>query len=472
MVNPKTSGSGAQVKHPSSRRETRASVARLSKAQSRLYPVLAEDGESLLTTITKSPSEASPSNQGVNVGHVRRPFDFNRTALLKLHNEHHSTCIEAKKSATVGLGHVADGTKKKLDPLCRVSWLHTMLQVSEDYESLGNGFLEVVRDGSVGNGEIMGLYYQPATDVNIVVEDDDYNFHYEVTGAGVQRAEVKFAAYDDLDDFKARLAGRLIKERRVSELIHFSQPTSRSRWWGMPPWLASIASIELVQSMKQHQFDFHQNRGVPEFMLFVMGTKVRKADWTVIEEALQAQIGLGNSHKSLAINLTDPNITVQLEKLAMEGSQDGEFFAKMMETLSVNIVSAHRVPPSIAGILIPGKMGASNEATNAIMSFQSLVVGQGQENFETTLRCTLGQDKSLAFSEDAFIFRTIVEEMSEAMEALQPADTMGRMKSELGEAASEGRNLKDGLKKSVEWSAETARDFLRSVFTLAEDPRG
>lgn len=471
MVNPTPSGSGSQVKRPSGRRETRALVARLSKAQSRLYPVLAEDGESLLTAITKSPSEAAPSNQGVNVGHVRRPFDFNRTALLKLHNEHHSTCIEAKKSATVGLGHTEDGTKKKLDPLCRVSWLHTMLQVSEDYESLGNGFLEVVRDGSVESGAITGLYFQPATDVNIVVEDDDYNFHYEVTGAGVQRTEVKFAAYGDLDAFKGRAAGKLIKEKRVSELIQFSQPTSRSRWWGMPYWLAAIASIELVQSLKQHQFDFHQNRGVPEFMLFVMGTKVRAKDWKAIEEALQAQIGLGNSHKSLAINLTDPNITVQLEKLAMEGSADGEFFAKMMETLSVNIVSAHRVPPPIAGIVIPGKMGASNEATNAIMSFQSLVVGQGQENFETTLRCTLGQDKSLAFGEDAFIFRTIVEEMAEAMKVLQPADTMGRMRDELPEAAAQGRDLEDGLQKS-EWSVDTARKFLRSVFTLAEDPRG
>jgi hypothetical protein len=445
-------------------------VARLSKAQSQLYPSLAEEGLGLLDTICKAQRDGAPSNQGVATGTVRRPFDFRRTALLKLHNEHHSTCIEAKKSATVGLGHVDDSTKGKLDPLCRVSWLNTMLQVAEDFESIGNGFLEVVREGFAGTGAIVGLHYQPACDVSIVVEDDEYNFHYEVKTEGGRRTEVKFAAYGDLDDFKTRLPGKNIAGR-VSELIHFAQPSSYSRWWGVPYWLAAVASIELVQSLKQHQFDFHQNRGVPEFMLFVLGTKVRTKDWTVIEEALQAQIGLGNSHKSVAINLTDPNITVQLEKLAMEGSADGEFFAKMMETLSVNIVSAHRVPPPIAGIQTAGKMGAANESSNAIISFQSLVIGQSQENFETTLRCSLGADQSLAMGEDAFTFRTIVEEMAEAMKALQPADTMGRMRDELPEAAAEGRDLEDGLQKS-DWGPETARKFLRSIFTLAEDPRG
>lgn len=471
MSNTNTPGSGAQVRRPSARREARAAVAKMASNSFRLYPSLAESGESLLTTISKAPVEAAaPSNQGVALGLVRRPFNFARTIQLKLHNEHHSTCVEAKKAATVGLGHVAPETKRKLDPLCRVSWLHTMLQVAEDFEQLGNGFLEVVREDASSSGAIVGLHYQPACDVNIYVENNTYDYHYEVrTDGSGGRTEVKFAAYGDLDDFKRRHA-KLVEGKRVSELIHFAQPSSFSRWWGVPFWLAAVASIELVQSLKQHQFDFHQNRGVPEFMLFVMGTKVRSKDWTAIEEALQAQIGLGNSHKSLAINLTDPNITVQLEKLAMEGSADGEFFAKMMETLSVNIVSAHRVPPPIAGILIPGKMGAANEASNAIMSFQALVIGQAQENFETTLRTTLGTDPGLAMPEDAFVYRTIVEEMAEAMQALQPVDTMGRMRDELPEAAAEGRDVNDGLQK-MEWGPETARAFLRSVFTLAEDPR-
>lgn len=458
----------AQVRNPSARRETRAAVTRLFKDNKQLFPSLSDDGEGMLASIQKTGlGEEAPSNQGVHTGHVRRPFDFGRVSLLKLHNEHHSTCIEAKKSATVGLGHVSDDTQDKLDPLCRVSWLHTLTQVAEDFESLGNGYLEVVRDGLNGKGAIIGLHYQPAVDVSIVVENELYDYHYEIRSTGMRTLTPRFAAFGDLDSFKRRHpeAGG-----RVSELIHFSQPSSFSRWYGVPYWLAAITSIELVQSLKQHQFDFHQNRGVPEFMLFILGTKVRKADWTAIESSMKAQVGAGNTHKSLALNLTDPNVVVQLEKLAMEGTADADFFATMSDTLSVSVVSAHRVPPTIAGILIPGKMGASNEATNAIISFQSLVVGQAQKNFETTLRCTLGKDRSLSLAKDAFVFRTIVEEMAETMKLLQPADTMGRMRDELPEAAAEGRNLEDGIQKA-EWSIETARKFLKSVFLVAEDAR-
>lgn len=457
-----------QVQRPEDRREVTAQVKKLFGRSKPLFPELCGEDESMLTFITKSVQEEASSRQGVSKGAVRRPFNFAGAAKLKQHNEHHSTCIAAKQIATVGLGHEDTSVRDALDPLCRVSWLHTLLQVDEDFENLGNGFLEVVRNEK---GDIAGLHYQPTCDVTMYVEDDNYNFHYRVHSAGSSKSiDILFAAFGDLEDFKRRHTN--VKQSRVSELIHFAQPSTYSKWWGVPEWLAATASIELTQALKQHQFDFHMNRGVPEFMLFIMGTKVRKTDWTSIEDSLQAQIGMGNSHKSIAINLTDPNIKVQLEKLAMEGSGDGEYFASMMETLSVNIVSAHRTPPALAGILIPGKMGASNEASNAIMSFQALTIGPRQENFATTLGCTLGNTKfnqGLSLARDSFKFKTIVDEMAEAMKKLKPVDTMGRMKEELADAGTEGRDLEDGVKKGM--SERIIARMVKQLILLADDPR-
>jgi hypothetical protein len=258
----------------------------------------------------------------------------------------------------------------------------------------------------------------------------------------------------------------MLTQERVSEVIHFVQPTSFSRWWGQPDWLAAIASIELVQAVTQHQFDYHINRGVPEFMLFVMGSKIKKKDWERIEDSLKAQIGLGNSHKSMAINLVDPNIKVQLEKLASEAGSDSEYFASMMDTLSVNIVSAHGTPPAIAGIVLPGKMGAANEASNALMSFQTQVIGHRQKNWETTLDVTLGGKEGVdGLSKGDFEFVTIIDEMAEAMKKLQPMDTMGRMRDELPEAASEGRDLEEGVKKA-DWDARVAKYVLANVLKM------
>lgn len=458
----------SQVKRPRARRDSAAQVSRLFKRVPALFPRLADQNESLLTTILKAQKGEDPSRQGVYLGSMPKPFDFVGATELKRHNIHHSRCIEAKKVATVGLGHVDDKVKKILNPLCKTSWLHTKLQISEDFENVGNGFLEVVRDSE---RNIKGLHFLPARDVQIIVENRNYDYHFEVHSHGIGAVvSLKFAPFGDLEDFMRR--HKDTSPDHVSELIHFIDPTSYSRWWGQPGWLACIASIELAQAITQHQFDFHINRGVPEFMLFIMGTKVRKDDWKKIQESLQSQIGLGNSHKSLAINLGDPNITVQLEKLAIESAADGDYFKSMMETLSVSIVSAHGTPPAIAGIMIPGKMGASNESSQAIMSFQALTIGPKQEIFETTLDCTLGSDDGITgLSEGDFELKTIVDEMAEAMEKLQPLDTMSSMKEELPEAAAEGRNLKDGLKKEV-WNAEVARYILKNLVKMVEDPRG
>lgn len=445
---------GVKVEGTDQPGEQMVSAHRIRRATRNLFPELPgqDQGEGLLATLMKAErfEKEGPSNKGTRTGRRTKPFNFRAVIKFKTHNIHHSTCIEAKKSATVGLGHVETKASDVLDPLTAVSWLYLLLKVAEDYFSAGNGWLEVVRRGT-GKGEeekITGLHHAPMCDVEINVEDQAGNFHYEVRGDG-GTVEKKFAAFGDKKDFMRR---RSLKKKpsEVSELIHFPEASSLSRWYGFPSWMAAVSSIELVQAMVQHQFDFHLNRGVPEFMLFILGAKVGNDNWAKITDALDATVGLGNAHKTFAVNLEDPDIEVQLEKLAMEGVQDGAFFKDMMETLAVGIVSAHRVPPSLAGILIPGKVGAANETSNAIMAFQSLVVGQAQRMFETILGCTLGNEKingDLGLTREDFTFNTIVDEIAEQMEKLKPMDTVGRMRDELGDAAAEGRDIDDGLQK-------------------------
>lgn len=427
---------------------------------------------------------SAPSTVGEEAGEKDHPFDFQAAARFKVHNVHHSACIRAKTKALVGLGHVLaedlepgpspefteDGVLKpkrtvkkpsavsqKLDPLCRFSWRHTLEQLAEDYWQVGNAFLEVVRDDG---GRITGLHWQPAVDVRVVVEDNfGTNIHYLVRGR--VGGDVRMAAYGDREDFLSRkflAIGAMpvpqdqARNRKVSEMIHIAAPTTLDRWYGVPQWLASSALVELVQALHQHQFDFHVNRGVPEFLMLLLGAKADKKTWKAITETFDGYVGLGNQHKASVFNIPDPNIKVQMEKLAMEGIQNGTFFRDMSETLSTTIVSAHGVPPSLAGILIPGKMGATNEQSNAIMVFQTLEIGPEQDHFESMLGSRLGDPEKnggLGLQREDFELRTIIEEMAEAMEKLKPADTMGRMKQQLPQAAAEGRDLNSGVKKST-----------------------
>lgn len=403
------------------------------------------------------------------------PFDFDVLKLLKDYNEHHATCISAKVSATVGLGFLNEHEKKKrqnpemgmavepggvvpesmplyqpskvddvLDPLCRISWHDVLMDVDEDYEDTGNGYIEVIRSA----GKITGLHHLPSRETYMKVEDSKHNYHYVIKGGGSER---HFAAFGDKEAFIERAkANNLVTfsdpaegetlEDTISEVIHFRKPSSRDKNYGTPDWVSAVPMIELAQMLHQYKFDFFNNRGVPEFLLFITGKKVGDKEWKVIEDTMKANIGHGNSHKSAAINIPMPEVEIHVEKLAIEGVGDDKF-KELKETIALSIVTAHKVPPLLAGIQIPGKLGATNELSQALIAFQSLVVGQAQRLFHMTLSRTLAKDPSIALSAEDFVFKTITDDLDPAK-----MDTIGRMHQPLPQANAEGRDVDNGVR--------------------------
>jgi PBSX family phage portal protein len=437
-----------------------------------LYKDFSTDGLSLVerVSISKEIPPDGKSQQGVNLGRRQHPFDFDILKLLKDYNEHHSTCISAKTSSTVGLGFLNESEKlertqpilspgeeprtkpvyqpsavdETLNPLCTVSFHDVLMDVCEDFWDTGNGYIEVVRT----NGQITGLHYLPAREVYIEIEDDQHNFHYRIVGEGTS-TERLFCVFGDKDDFVVRAASAAFTARnisgtidpnQVSEVIHFRRPSSRSKWYGTPDWVSAVPMIELAQMLHQYKFDFFNNRGVPEFAVFITGGKVSDAEWKVIEDAMKSNIGLGNSHKSFAVNLPGTNISVQVEKLAIEGGKD-EDFKMLKETIALSVVTAHKVPPLLAGIQIPGKLGATNELSQALIAFQSLVIGQAQRLFQMTLARSLGEDESIDLRGEDFVFKTITDELDPAK-----MDTIGRMHQPLPQANAQGRDVEDGVR--------------------------
>jgi hypothetical protein len=402
-----------------------------------LYPAAGRGpGESWTTFILKA---ATPRESNVDLpeGRKTRPFNMDATIDFKNFNAHHANCIETKKEALVGLGMKNDKIETRLDRYCTVSWQEVISAIGEDYYSNANGYLEVVRLKK--SGTITGLHHVPANTVFIELEDDQKNFHYELVGSNGSR---HFARFGDYRRFSRQYKQYAADGVTYSEIIHFKQPGSLSRWYGVPSWLAATAAIELVQCMHQFSYDFYLNRGVPEFLLFLLGKQIDKPAWDKLTSALQNGIGLGNSHKSLALNIPDEAVTVQLEKLAVENGDRS--FADRMTNLALEIVTAHRVPPALANIQIPGKLGAANELPNAILSFQTLVIGPAQHLFQTTLANTIG--KALQLRRKDFAFNTITDEMSKHFQQTKPVDTLSRMR----QTPLQGRNPKDGLLNDAE----------------------
>lgn len=410
-------------------------------------------------------SGAGTSKQGAGLGRKPHPFDFAATTSFKNFNAHHSACIETKKASIGGLGffdetentsEVEPGQEEKpkkkklskaekaLNPLCDISIQDVFGDIIEDYVQTGNGFLEVVRDAPRQGATIIGLHHVPAPSVYVHIEDRKYRRHFEVVNSDNDASALfggahQFAAFGDLEGFLRRNP-RAVKDE-TSEIIHYRKPTSLSRWYGMPNWLAAVAAIELVQCLYQYKYDFYLNRGVPEFLLFLLGGDAGEKNMEALENLLQAHIGHGQSHKSGIFNIKQADLEVQLEKLGLDSGQGDDGFSEQSEVLALNVVTAHQVPPLLAGIQIPGKLGATNEMVNAMMAFQTLTVGPDQKTISTINDNTLGNElynEGIDLEPGDFQFKTILDEID-----VQKADTAGRMKEE---AAGSKRDLSEGLK--------------------------
>lgn len=403
----------------------------------------------------------------------QQPFNMASVKRFLNQNEHHSTCILTKARATVGLGFKTPSEIKKdkeqqqpgevaepasteseeesrisevLNPLCKTTFKDILDANAEDYHNIGNAYIECVRGGD-GYGPIEGLFYAQGECVWIKEQEGQEYFEVQPDG-GVSKFHAPFGQKEEVVELL-----KLKDPRKVSELIHLPKVSSLSRWYGYPDWLSATASVELVQMITQHHFDFHQNRGVPELAAFFTGAHIDDKDWQVIEDAFKSNIGLGNSHKSVALNLPQPNLEIDIQKLAMEGKGQDPL-SDQLDALAMRIVTAHRVPPLLAGIQIPGKLGATNELPNALMAFQSLVIGPAQDSILAILRKTLG-DSSLSgldLKPDDFVLRKITDVIDVAK-----ADTVSRMRQTVPEAEAEGRKIEEGLKKALDHLSEEER---------------
>lgn len=454
----------------------------------------------LVTDLRKELTAKMQSNQGRTLGRVAHPFNMTAAHATTLAVSIHAVCINTKRDAIVGLGFEteeervqrqrkkelddaahqtalagpqppgkkgdappkpvakalppepvdgedppADGetpadadpggrprsrVEEILDPFCEDGFQSLINRVGEDYETTGNGYIEVVRDGQ----KINALWFMPATAVHVVNEQEKPFTHFEVDD---ESGTLKYAAFGDLEAMKARTK---TTQPQVTELIHFKKPTAKHPRYGIVDWLAVVPWLELAQMLIQYNFDYFQNRAVPDLILMITGAKVQDEDMKKLQEQLKKTTGKGNRFKTVVSNIPHPDAKTQLDRLE---SDNREKFVDLWTTIQMEIVTAHRVPPLLAGVVLPGKMAAANELPNALIAFQTLYVAQHQKVFELKLGSTLGsQEAGLGLKSTDFLLKKITDYYD-----MGQVDTMSRMRETATEAQLKGRDLENGLKE-------------------------
>lgn len=309
------------------------------------------------------------------------------------YNAYHARCLRVKADCTVSLGvNVIDGPEHAVqDRLAIVNDLgqsfgEVMSRVALDFETTGNGYLELVRGRA---GQIEELYHCPATLVWRRPKSHPHDFRYWNNAGEV--------------DFDLYMPGRRQEDPSVGQLVHFANPCTGSRYYGAPDWRGCLPDIEVDYYSVLYNQRFFINSGIPDMAIVVQGGEFDKETEEKVVEFLQNNIkGLDNAHRILYLPINDKEVEVKFEKLAVDMKNMDGSFEKLRATCRDNIVSAHGVPPRLVGIVTSGQLGGGGEIHGQLKVFQEITIGPRQSLFEMKLNPIIqemGLNAKIAFEE-------------------------------------------------------------------------
>jgi len=404
-----------------------------------------------------------------DIQYVDRPKDDERGDLVRYYhvtpsfNSFHARCLRVKSDCTVNLGidfeEESDEKRKEYEEqLTKVNdegqtFQEVISRVSLDYETTGNGYLEIVRSE---DGNIAELYHSPALNMYRRRRDQEFPFVF----IGPEGKKQNFLRFET-DQEKA-------PDGDITEMIHFQNYCNMSKYYGLPDWRGALPDIEVDYYSVRFNQKFFLNSAIPDLAIITEGGELDEDAEKEVRDFFQTSFkGIDNAHRTLYLPLKEEGVTVRFEKLAMDTKDIDGSFDKLRARCRDNIVSAHGVPPRLVGIVASGQLGGGGEIHGQLKIFQEVTINPRQDLFEVKLKPVtqlMGIESDWKFTE---IDTKIQEKDSELYPALVGSGILdvNEVRVELGypekeeeddietpqqRAAQETEELIEGLEKMVE----------------------
>jgi PBSX family phage portal protein len=214
------------------------------------------------------------------------------------------------------------------------SFTEVMSKVMTDYESTGNGYLEI---GRTVKGEIGYVGHIPSTTMRVRRLRDGY---LQIIGNRI----VYFR------NFQATNPNPITADPRPNEIIHFKSYSPLNTFYGVPDIISAISALQGDMLASQYNIDYFTNKGVPRYVVTLKGAKLSEDAEDKMFRFLQTSLK-GSNHRTLYIPLPGDSDTNKVE-FKMEAVETGTQEASFNEYRIRNrddILVAHQVPLSKIG---------------------------------------------------------------------------------------------------------------------------
>lgn len=409
---------------------------------------------------------------------IEPPSNFDTLAKMYEASAPHHAAVDAKVANIVGLGHrfvesasqrrtmeaiagnetrvqaahrKLDAERERLDEIIEEwneedTFTEILIKVWRDYETMGNGYLEVGRkkDGSIGY-----LGHIPAQTMRVRRKRDGF---VQMTGFKVQY----FANYDPKNKEGRRIANP-IGGGAPNEVLHIKKYSPTSGYYGVPDIVAAQHAIAGNEFAARFNLDYFENKAVPRYAIILkgatLGANAENALLSFFETGLK-----GQNHRSIYIPLPSdtPENKVELKLEAIEAGVQEASFTKYLEANNNAILMVHRVPMTKVSVSSSASLAIAKDADK---TFKEQVCEPEQKIFEKKLNRLI---KELT---DAFELK--LNEMSLTDENTQSqideryakigAETTDEIRARRGKAGIPGGN-ETFADKQVKMKAEADRE--------------
>jgi capsid portal protein len=335
---------------------------------------------------------------------VSPPLNLDYLARLYEVNDAHKAAVDAKVANIVGLGYKfteTTKTKRALEDmegdtvkLARVrkklsraredlmdlfdtfneedTFTETLIKVWKDYETTGNGYIEVgrKRDGTIGY-----VGHCPSISIRIRQQRDGF---VQI----ISNKAVFFRNFGNGNrnrpDFKKNppVADPFGGDDNPNELIHFKKYSPTSGFYGIPDIVAAKNAVAGREFSARYNLDYFENKAVPRHVITLKGARLGTQTETALLQFFETGLK-GQNHRSLYIPLppdtADNKVELKIEPIEA-GIQDSSF-NNYDKGNTVSVLMVHRVP---IGKVSSAEGTALAAARDADKTFKEQVCGPEQ----------------------------------------------------------------------------------------------
>ena len=320
-------------------------------------------------------------------------------------NTYHYRCCKVKARDTAGLGwdlvssveNPSEAHKELISDFITgmdVPLSNMLDKVMNDFEALGNGAIEVVRDGYRSDANPVLLHHIPAHTMRVHKSGNKY--------CQIRRSTKRWFAdinhdKDVHEDTGAEYEqGTLSSDKLATEIIWITNYTPRSDFYGIPDIIPALGAVHGDIGRRNYNISFFDNYGIPAYAVLITGNYEDEMEVidgvetgrTELESAIEEHFNelAKNPHSTLIMSIPtqdrEGEVEVEFKSLSIDVKEAS--FRLYRQDNRDEVLAAHGVPPYRAGVAETGSLGGST-AQESTEIYKRSIIEPRQEILENLI---------------------------------------------------------------------------------------